>query len=106
MDSVLTQRTPHAPEQPFTGMVAAVTGGGAGIGEAICRRLSADGAAVAVLDVSPAAAQRTADDIDRGYAVTVDVSDADQVDAAVAQIAAELGPLRIFVNNAGSVGLK
>jgi 3-oxoacyl-[acyl-carrier protein] reductase len=59
---------------------------------------------VAVLDVSPAAAQRTADGIGRGSAFAADVSDAEQVDAAVAQIEAELGPLRIFVNNAGAVG--
>src|SRR5256885_461129 len=41
------------------GKIAAVTGGGAGIGAAICRRLAADGATVAALDLSPDAAQRT-----------------------------------------------
>src|SRR5437660_921069 len=89
----------------FSGQVAAVTGGGAGIGEAICRRLSAEGAAVAVLDLSAETAQRTADSLDRGLALAVDVSDSAQVDEAVATIERELGPLEIFVNNAGAVGL-
>ena len=90
----------------FEGTVAAVTGGGAGIGEAICHRLSADGALVAVLDISLATAQRTADAIGAGIAIEVDVSDSARVDAAIARIERELGPLAIFVNNAGAVGLE
>jgi 3-oxoacyl-[acyl-carrier protein] reductase len=105
MDSTLTKLTPRAPQPRLNGMVAAVTGGGAGIGEAICRRLAADGATVAVLDISPAPAQRTVADIGGGAAFAVDVCDSDQVDAAVEQIEAELGPLQIFINNAGAVGL-
>jgi NAD(P)-dependent dehydrogenase (short-subunit alcohol dehydrogenase family) len=46
--------------------VAAVTGGGAGIGEAICHRLSAEGAQVAVIDLSLPAAQATVDAIGSG----------------------------------------
>jgi 3-oxoacyl-[acyl-carrier protein] reductase len=60
---------------------------------------------VAVLDISLGAARRTADGIDLGAAFAADVSDSDQVDAAVEQIEADLGPVRIFVNNAGAVGL-
>jgi 3-oxoacyl-[acyl-carrier protein] reductase len=90
----------------FDGKVAAVTGGGAGIGEAICRRLAAEGATLVVLDISLATAQRTADSIGGGIALEVDVSDSGRVNAAVEQIERELGPLAIFVNNAGAVALE
>ncbi len=93
-------------QRSFEGKVAAVTGGGAGIGEAICRRLAADGAAVAVLDISLATAQRTVDALGAGIAVEVDVSDSARVDAAVAQLEQQLGPLEILVNNAGAVALE
>jgi 2-hydroxycyclohexanecarboxyl-CoA dehydrogenase len=43
----------------FDGKVAAVTGGGAGIGAAICRRLAAEGAVVAALDIAHGAARST-----------------------------------------------
>jgi 3-oxoacyl-[acyl-carrier protein] reductase len=87
------------------GKVAAVTGGGAGIGEAICHRLAAEGATVAVLDISLESAERTAEAIGRGVALAVDVADSSRVDEAIGQIDAELGPLEILVNNAGAVGL-
>jgi 3-oxoacyl-[acyl-carrier protein] reductase len=85
--------------------VAAVTGGGAGIGAAICRRLAAEGAAVAVLDLSQAAAERTAEELGGGLALAVDVSDSGQVERAVQAIENERGPLEIFVNNAGATGI-
>src|SRR5438067_8054659 len=89
----------------LNGKVAAVTGGGAGIGEAICRRLAAEGAQVAVLDLSLEAANRTAGEIGNGLALEVDVSDSARVENAVAEIEAALGPLAILVNNAGAIGL-
>jgi 3-oxoacyl-[acyl-carrier protein] reductase len=89
----------------FVDKVAAVTGGGAGIGAAICRRLAAEGARVAVLDISQPTAQRTVDDIGGGLALAVDVSDSAQVDQAVRAIEVDLGPLEIFVNNAGATGI-
>jgi NAD(P)-dependent dehydrogenase (short-subunit alcohol dehydrogenase family) len=71
---------------PAANLIAAVTGGGAGIGEAICRRLADDGATVAVLDISGSGAQRTVDRLaGTGLALEVDVSDSAQVDAAVEQ---------------------
>jgi 3-oxoacyl-[acyl-carrier protein] reductase len=87
------------------GRVAAVTGGASGIGEAICIRLAEEGARVAVLDLDAGGAQLTADLAGGGLAVEVDVSDSAAVDAAVDRVEAGLGPLDIFVNNAGASGL-
>src|SRR5512146_208538 len=84
---------------------AIVTGGARGIGAAIARRLSADGFQVAVLDLDEAGAKATAASIvesgGQAIGVAADVSDEDAVRAAVAQVAAELGPPLIVVNNAG-----
>jgi 3-oxoacyl-[acyl-carrier protein] reductase len=87
------------------GKVAAVTGGASGIGEAICIRLAAEGARVAVLDLNVEGAELTAKLAGGGLAVEADVSDSAAVDAAVARVEEELGDLDIFVNNAGAVGL-
>jgi len=86
------------------GKVAAVTGGGSGIGEATCIRLAADGARVAVIDLDEGAAALTAKLAGEGLAVAADVSDSAQVDAALAKVEAELGPVDIWVNNAGISG--
>jgi 3-oxoacyl-[acyl-carrier protein] reductase len=82
------------------GKVAVVTGGGSGIGEAICIRLAADGAKVAVLDVDGAAAKLTAD-LAGGVAVEADVSESTSVERALERAEAELGPVDVWVNNAG-----
>jgi 3-oxoacyl-[acyl-carrier protein] reductase len=88
------------------GRVAAVTGGGAGIGAATCRRLAAEGATVAALDIAHDRAQRTIDAIGGGLALAADVSDSAAVDAAVAEIERTLGPLDVMVNNAGAVAME
>ncbi len=86
------------------GKVAAVTGGASGIGEAICLRLAAEGARVAALDLNLEGARQTVDAAGGGLAVKLDVTDSAAVEAAVAQVEAELGPLDVFVNNAGATG--
>jgi 3-oxoacyl-[acyl-carrier protein] reductase len=84
----------------FEGRVAVVTGGGSGIGEAICERLAADGAAVVALDVDGPAAELTAV-LCGGRAAIADVADSAAVDAAADRVLAESGRLDIWVNNAG-----
>jgi 3-oxoacyl-[acyl-carrier protein] reductase len=82
------------------GKVAVVTGGGSGIGEAICMRLAAEGAKVAVLDVDGATAKLTAE-LAGGIAVEADVSESGSVERALETAEAELGPVDVWVNNAG-----
>lgn len=78
------------------GRRAFVTGGGKGIGEAICRHLAALGAGVVVADIDEAAARAVAGAIG-GLAAPLDVTDTERVGAVIA----ETGPFDILVNNAG-----
>ena len=88
-----------------TARVAIVTGAARGIGAATAQRLAQDGFAVAVLDLDEGDARATVEAIEaaggRALAVGADVGDAEQVQAAVDRIAAELGPPVVLVNNAG-----
>ncbi len=86
----------------FAGQHAIVTGGGSGIGAALCRAFAAAGASVVVADVDLPAAQRVADSLgDRGTARRLDVTDAADVQACVDEVVAEHGRLDLMVNNAG-----
>ena len=85
--------------------VAIVTGGARGIGAATAQRLAADGFAVAVIDLKEDEARDAVAAIEaaggRALAVGADVGDAEQAQAAVDRVAAELGPPVVLVNNAG-----
>jgi 3-oxoacyl-[acyl-carrier protein] reductase len=85
--------------------VAIVTGAARGIGAATAVRLARDGLAVAVVDLVEDSCADTVAAIGgaggRAIAVGADVSDAEQVAAAVARVADELGPPTVLVNNAG-----
>lgn len=82
------------------GRRAIVTGGGSGIGAAVCARFSAEGAAVAVLDRRADAARDVADAVG-GVPVVADVADPVAVDRAVAEAVDALGGLTDVVSNAG-----
>ncbi|MDZ4264553.1 MAG: acetoin reductase [Mycobacterium sp.] len=85
--------------------VALVTGGGRGIGRGIALRLARDGADVALVDVEPEGIDGVAAEIAeigcKATTIVADVSDRDQVFAAVDYAASTLGGLDIMVNNAG-----
>ncbi len=87
------------------GQVALVTGGAQGIGRAICQRLSANGALVALMDIEPEAARQTAGEIStaggRAIALAGDVADPERLAAVVGEVQSQLGPISILVNNAG-----
>jgi NAD(P)-dependent dehydrogenase (short-subunit alcohol dehydrogenase family) len=82
--------------------VAVVTGGGAGIGQAIAAALAEFGARVAIWDKDEAAVTSAADEIGVLGCVT-DVRDAEQVDAALARTIEIHGIPSILVNSAGGV---
>ena len=85
--------------------IAIVTGAARGIGAGTAKRLAADGMAVAVLDLTEEDGARTVGEIEeaggKAIAVGADVSNAEQVSAAVEKVAAELGEPTVLVNNAG-----
>ena len=84
----------------FAGQRAIVTGGGAGIGEATCRRLAADGARVAVIDVDADAAHAVATAVG-GTAHVCDVADASALQHVLDAAVDALGGVTILFNNAG-----
>ncbi|MEM8744906.1 MAG: glucose 1-dehydrogenase [Pseudomonadota bacterium] len=81
--------------------VALVTGAASGFGEGIARRLSEEGAAVIVADITEDAGQKVADSLGRGRFITCDVTKGADLEAAVALAEKEFGGLDILVNNAG-----
>jgi len=83
--------------------VAIVTGSAQGIGRAIADKLAAEGAKVVIADANGPGATAAAAAIPGAFAVTVDVSDPDQVAALVQQTVAHFGTLDILVNNAAIV---
>lgn len=84
----------------MTGRVAFVTGGGGGIGGAICRHLASAGHRLAVADLSAEAAAAVAAEVD-GVALELDVTDPESCRAAVSGAAESLGPIDVLISCAG-----
>ncbi|MER7396524.1 bifunctional aldolase/short-chain dehydrogenase [Streptomyces sp. NPDC000151] len=90
--------------KPLATRVALVTGAGSGIGKAIAHRLAAEGACVVVADLNEESAAAVAEELggaDKAVAVTVDVTDEDQIAAAFKAAALAFGGVDLVVNNAG-----
>lgn len=91
----------------FSGKVAVITGGGAGIGAAIAKRLADEGMHLVLADINTEALVSTARAFaERGVEVTTiptDVSNPDQVDSLVAQTIAEVGAPHILCSNVGLI---
>ena len=85
--------------------VAIVTGGGRGIGRAICQAFSESGARIVVADIDLGTAERTASELKglsgESVAVRVDVSNAVEVSEMVKRTIEQFGRIDILVNNAG-----
>ena len=82
------------------GKSALITGAARGIGRGFAEGFLAEGATVAVADINLEAAQETAGNLgDGAYAVQIDVSDQDSIDAAISSVVAHAGSLDILVNN-------
>ena len=84
-------------DQRFDGRVALVTGGSSGIGAAVAGRLLAEGARVASLDLAEHAPEGV-------LGLAGDVSSSADVEAAVARVTSELGPVDVLVCSAGITG--
>jgi NAD(P)-dependent dehydrogenase (short-subunit alcohol dehydrogenase family) len=90
------------------GQVAVVTGGGSGIGQALCRSLAQSGIRSVVLaDLDIDAARRVAVGINETHprrpavALELDVAESRSVEAAVEKVEAEIGPIDLWCSNAG-----
>jgi NAD(P)-dependent dehydrogenase (short-subunit alcohol dehydrogenase family) len=90
----------------LTNKVVVITGGGSGIGRALALTFAKEGARVACLGRRLERLQETIHEIEnsggRGLAVQTDITEAEQVKNAVAEISEKLGPIEVLFNNAGS----
>lgn len=97
-------------ETKLTGKVAAVTGGGSGIGKASAIRFAAEGAVVYMLDRTPENAEKTKAEIEqaggKAYVIECDISKPEMIESAMKQVASEAGQLDIVFANAGINGSK
>lgn len=92
------------------GKVAIVSGGATGCGAAAARLFAAEGAAVGIIDRNAEAGQALAFElVQAGHRVcfaAADVSDKAQVEAAVAVVKSQLGPVNVLFNHAGTIVIK
>jgi len=103
----MTQPEAFARYPSLQGVVVLVTGGGSGIGAAIVEQFALQGARVAFLDVADEASSRLVEDLRARCPhppvfLLCDLTDIAALKAAVSQVEAQLGPVRVLVNNAAS----
>jgi NAD(P)-dependent dehydrogenase (short-subunit alcohol dehydrogenase family) len=85
----------------LSGKSALITGAARGIGRGFAQRFIAEGATVAIADINLDAAKEAAAELgDAAYAIQLDVSDQDSIDAAVASVVSHASKLDILINNA------
>lgn len=102
LEEAKLQRLPKP--KPLASRVAFVTGGASGIGKAIAQRLAAEGSCVAIADLNLEAAESLAKELggpDVAIAVKLDVTDEQQVRAAIRKTSLAFGGVDLVVNNAG-----
>jgi 3-oxoacyl-[acyl-carrier protein] reductase len=89
----------------FQGKVSIVTGGGAGIGEAIALAFAREGAHVAIWDLDGNRAEKVSSTIQemghKSIAIQMSVANAREVNASVQRVLREYGRIDILINNAG-----
>src|SRR5438876_561247 len=89
----------------FTGQTAVITGAASGLGLAIAKKLHAEGAHVAMLDLNEAALQSAAKEVgENATAFAVDITNEAQVGSCVERIGNQFGRIDILVNSAGVTG--
>jgi len=99
----MTLRESKAVYPSLSGRTALVTGGASGIGEAIVRGFTRQGARVAVLDLDDNSGEALAAELgDHVVFLHCDLTDVDAVRAAVAEVEARFGSVRALVNNAAN----
>ena len=86
--------------QRLKDQVAVITGGAQGLGEALAHRLDAEGCKVVVADINLESAQKVAASLNDAFAVKVDVSDEQQVEAMVSAAVEKYGRLDLLISNA------
>jgi NAD(P)-dependent dehydrogenase (short-subunit alcohol dehydrogenase family) len=98
------------PDISLTDQVAVITGGGGGIGRAIALAYASVGADIVIADIVPERCEDTAARVRelgrRALGIPTDVTDTEQLRAAIAKAGEHFGRLDILVNNAGGVSPK
>src|SRR3954465_1061935 len=93
---------PRGEIKPVAGRVIGITGGARGIGRSTAQALIRKGAKIAIGDVEPNTAEKTAEELGAGtVAFELDVTSRKSFERFLAQVEERLGPIDVLINNAG-----